>query len=103
MARQQIVQGRIHQRRDLARLLEPHSDRRPEMHVDLARLDTRKEILPEPGHDQDHRGERRREEYEDESAAPRHRVRQQLLVIVTKAIESPLESRLEPAEIALRL
>src|ERR1700677_493435 len=103
MARQQIVQGGVHKRGHFAGLLEAHSNRRAKMHVDLAGLDTWKEILPEPGHDQNHRGKRRREEHDDESAAPRHRLRQQLPVAVAKAVESSLESRLESAEIALRL
>src|ERR1700733_9271839 len=98
MARQQIVQGRIHQRRDLARLLETHSDRRTEMHVDLARLDSRKEIPPKPGQDQDERSDGRREKYHDEPTAPRNRFRQQFLVSVAEAVESPLESHMKAAE-----
>src|ERR1700733_13120629 len=98
MARQQIVQGRIHQRRDLARLLETHSDRRTEMHVDLARLDSRKEVPPKPGQDQDERSDGRREEYRNEPAAPRNRFRQQFLVGFAEAVESLLESHMKAAE-----
>ncbi len=74
MARQQLAQGSVHQRGDLAGLLEAHPDRCTEMHVDLAGLDTGEEILPKPGDQQAHRGECRREKCEDESAATRNRL-----------------------------
>ena len=92
----------IHQGRDLAGLLEAQADRCTEMHVDLAGFDPRKEIPPEPGQQQNRRAQGNRQKYEDESAAPRHRLFQEFSIAVAKPIETLLEPCLEPAEEALR-
>src|SRR5580698_1687472 len=72
------------------------------MHVDLAGLDTREEIPAEPGQDEDHRDERRRQENDDKPTALLDYSREQCPVAVTKLIEALLELHLEATKCSFR-
>src|SRR5579862_2528586 len=98
MTRQELAQRRVHQRRDLARLLEAQADGCAEMHVNLVRLDAGEKIPSQPGHDYYQRGDCHREEREDESAAPRNCLGEPFTIVFAKPTETLLERRLVPTK-----